>query len=128
FYNSIIAGIGLNWNLNLFRNSYKEEQSKIEVLKSEEQIVKTKELLKTQTRSVILKIEDAKNRIQSQQEIVNTAQRGYDLAVISYKSGVLNQIDVVDAELALSQVKLAYVQAIYDYLNARTELEQLLEQ
>ena len=128
FYNSIIAGIGLNWNLNLFRNSYKEEQSKIEVLKSEEQIIKTKELLKTQTRSVILKIEDAKNRIQSQQEIVNTAQRGYDLAVISYKSGVLNQIDVVDAELALSQVKLAYVQAIYDYLNARTELEQLLEQ
>lgn len=127
FYNSIVAGIGLNWNLNLFRNSYKEEQSKIEVLKSEEQIVKTKELLKTQTRSIILKIEDAKNRIRSQQEIVNTAQRGYDLAVISYKSGVLNQIDVVDAELALSQVKLAYIQAIYDYLIARSELEQLLE-
>ncbi len=128
FYNSIVAGIGLNWNLNLFRNSYKEEQSKIEVLKSEEQIVKTKELLKTQSKSILLKIEDAKNRIRSQQEIVNTAQRGYDLAVISYKSGVLNQIDVVDAELALSQVKLAYIQAIYDYLNARTELEQLLEQ
>ncbi len=127
FYNSIVAGIGLNWNLNLFRNSYKEEQSKIEVLKSEEQIVKTKELLKTQTRSIILKIEDARNRIRSQQEIVNTAQRGYDLAVISYKSGVLNQIDVVDAELALSQVKLAYIQAIYDYLIARSELEQLLE-
>ena len=127
FYNSIVAGIGLNWNLNLFRNSYKEEQSKIEVLKSEEQIVKTKELLKTQTRSIILKIEDAKNRIRSQQEIVNTAQRGYDLAVISYKSGVLNQIDVVDAELALSQVKLAYIQAIYDYLIARSEIEQLLE-
>jgi len=80
-----------------------------------------------QTQSVILKIEDAKNRIKSQEEIVNTAQRGYDLANISYKSGVLNQIDVVDAELALSQVKLAYIQAIYDYLNARSELEQLLE-
>ncbi|MBE2216782.1 MAG: TolC family protein [Ignavibacteria bacterium] len=127
FYNSIVAGIGVNWDLNLFRNSYKEEQSKIEVLKSEEQIVKTKELLKTQTISVILKIEDAKNRIRSQQEIVNTAQRGYDLATISYKSGVLNQIDVVDAELALSQVKLAYIQAIYDYLIARSELEELLE-
>jgi outer membrane protein TolC len=127
FYNSIVAGVGLNWNLNLFSNSYKEEQSKIEVLKSEEQIIKTKELLKTQTYSVLLKIEDAKNRIRSQEELVSTAQRGYDLATISYKSGVLNQIDVVDAELALSQVKLAYIQAIYDYLNARSELEQLLE-
>jgi outer membrane protein TolC len=117
----------MNWSLNLWRNSYKEEQSIIEVKKSEEQIVKTKELLKTQTESVFLKIEDARNRIRSQEELVNTAQRGYDLATISYKSGVLNQIDVVDAELALSQVKLAYLQAIYDYLNARSELEQLLE-
>ncbi len=127
FYNSITAGIGMSWSLNLFRNSYKEDQSLIEIKKSEETISKTKELLKTQTQSVLLKIEDAKNRIRSQQELVNTAQRGYDLALISYKSGVLNQIDVVDAEFALSQVKLAYIQAIYDYLNARSELEQLLE-
>ncbi|MEO8513937.1 MAG: TolC family protein [Ignavibacteria bacterium] len=127
FFNSIVAGIGLSWNLNLWKNGYKEDQSKVEVRKSEEQIIKTKELLKTQTESVFLKIEDARNRIRSQEELVNTAQRGYDLANISYKSGVLNQIDVVDAELALSQVKLAYIQAIYDYLNARSELEQLLE-
>jgi outer membrane protein len=127
FYNSIVAGIGLSWNLNIFSNGYKEDQSIIEVKKSEEQIVRTKELLKTQTESIFLKIEDAKNRIKSQGEIVATAERGYELANISYKNGVLNQIDVVDAELALSQVKLAYLQAIYDYLVARTELEQLLE-
>lgn len=127
FYNTLVGGIGLSWNLNLFRNSYKEEQSIIEVKKTEEQISKTKELLKTQTESVLLKLEDAKNRIISQREIVTTAERGYELANISYKNGVLNQIDVVDAELALSQVKLAYIQAIYDYLVARTELEQLLE-
>jgi outer membrane protein len=127
FYNTLIGGIGLSWDLNLFRNSYKEEQSLIEVKKSEEQISKTRELLKTQTESVLLRIEDAKNRIIAQREVVLTAERGYELASISYLNGVLNQIEVVDAELALSQVKLAYLQAIYDYLIARTELEQLLE-
>lgn len=127
FYNTLVAGIGLTWDLNLFRNSYKEEQSLIEVKKSEEQIIKTKELLKTQTESVLLRIEDAKDRIMAQSQIVTTAERGNELANISYKSGVLNQIDVVDSELALSQVKLAYIQAIYDYLIARTDLEQLLE-
>jgi outer membrane protein TolC len=76
---------------------------------------------------VFLRIEDAKNRIKAQQEIVSTAQRGYDLASISYKNGVLNQIDVVDAELSLNQVKLAYLQAVFDYLIARTDLEHLLE-
>jgi outer membrane protein TolC len=127
FYNSIVAGIGLSWNLNLFRNSYKEQQSKIDVQRSEETIIKTKELLKTQTESTLLRIEDARNRIKSQSDLVGIAQRGYDLANISYKSGVLNQIDVVNAELGLNQVKLSYLQAIYDYLNARSDLEQLLE-
>jgi outer membrane protein TolC len=34
---------------------------------------------------------------------------------------------VVNAQLALSQIQLTYLQAIYDYLVARTDLEQLLE-
>lgn len=127
FYNAITAGVGLTWDLNLFRNSYKEDQSKIEVLKTEEQIRDTKEKLKVQAESTLLNIEDAKNRIQSQRQIVDEAERGLDLASISFRSGVLNQIDVIDAELVVSQVKLAYIQAIYDYLNARTDLEELLE-
>ena len=127
FNNAVLAGIGLSWNLNVFANSFKEDQSEIEVRKTDEQIVKTKELLKTQAESVLLRIEDAKNRIKVQQENVTTAERGYELASISYKNGVLNQIDVVAAELSLNQTKLSYLQAIYDYLVARTELEQLLE-
>lgn len=127
FYNALTAGIGLTWNLNLFRNSYKEEQSLIEIKKSEEQIVKTKELLKTSAESILLRLEEAKNRIRTQQEVVLTAERGYELASISYKSGVINQIDVLDAELSLNQIKLSYLQSIYDYLVARADLEQLLE-
>ncbi|MCX7877083.1 MAG: TolC family protein [Ignavibacteria bacterium] len=127
FYNSIVAGIGLTWNLNVFRNSYKEDQTLIEIKKNQEQIQKTKELLKTQTQNVILKLEDARNRIKTQSELVNVAQRGYELASVSYKNGVLNQIDVLDAELTLNKVRLAYLQAVYDFLIARTELEELLE-
>ncbi|HEY3251472.1 MAG TPA: TolC family protein [Ignavibacteria bacterium] len=127
FFNSLTAGIGLSWDLNLFRNSYKEDQSIIEVRKSEERIAQVKEGLKVQAESVLLRIEDAKNRIKAQKDLVMQAERGLELATASYKAGVLNQIDVVDAELSLSQVKLLYVQAIYDYLVARTDLEQLLE-
>lgn len=127
YYNSITAGIGLSWSLNLFRNSYKEDQSIIEVRKTEERIIQVKEQLKLQSESTLLRLEDAKNRIQSQMDLVMQAERGLELAIISYKNGVLNQIDVVDAELGLRQVKLSYYQAIYDYLNARTDLEQLLE-
>jgi outer membrane protein TolC len=127
YYNSISAGIGLSWNLNFLSSSYKEQQSEIEIKKSDETISNVKEILKTQTESILLKLEDAKNRIKAQKENIILAERGVELANISFKSGVINQIDVIDAELLLSQVKLGYIQAIYDYLNSRTELEQLLE-
>lgn len=127
FFNILTAGVGLSWDLNFLSHKYKEEQSIIESKKSEEQIANVRERLKTQAESVWLRLEDAKNRIIAQKETVGQAERGLELARISFLSGVLNQIDVIDAELILSQVRLAYLQAIYDYLNARTDLEQLLE-
>jgi len=127
FFNSIYAGIGLSWDLNLFRNSYREDQSIIEIKKTEERIRQIRELLKTQSESVLLRIEDAKNRIKAQKNLIMQAERGLELATVSYKNGVLNQIDVMDAELILNQVKLSYVQAIYDYLISRTDLQQLME-
>jgi outer membrane protein TolC len=72
-------------------------------------------------------MEDAKNRIIAQKETVSMAERGVELARISFQNGVINQIDVLDAELILSQVRLAYIQSVFEYLVARTELEQLLE-
>ena len=72
-------------------------------------------------------MEDAKNRIMSQQENVKLAERSLELANLSFRNGVLNQIDVLDTELLLSQSRLAYLQAIYDYLIAKSELEGLLE-
>jgi outer membrane protein len=127
FNNAILAGIGLSWNLNFFANNYKVNQSEIEVKKTNEQILNVKDQLKTQTQSVLLRLDDAKKRIVAQKQNENLAERGLELANTYFKSGVINQIDVLDAELSVSQVKLALLQAVYDYLNARTELEQLLE-
>lgn len=127
FFNTANAGIGLTWNLNFWRNQYKQNQTIIEGKKYDEAILKVKELLKTQAQSVLLRIEDAGNRIGAMLDNIALAERGLELANISFKSGVINQIDVLDAELSLSQVRLSYIQAIYDYLTAKTDLEQLLE-
>lgn len=127
FYNSLFAGVGLSWDLNVFRTGYKEDQSYIDIKKTEEQIRFVRERLKTQSESAILRLEDARERIKAQKELIMQAERGLELATVSYKNGVLNQIDVMDAELAFNQVKLSYVTAIYEYLIARTDLEQLLE-
>lgn len=126
FFNTFNIGLGLSWNLNFFKNDYKVHQSQLEVKKTEEQISDVKSKLRIQAQSVIVRIEDARNRIRSLYETVRLSERGLELADISFKNGVLNQIDVLDANLQVSQSRLAYLQAIYDYLLARTDLEQLL--
>ena len=127
FFNVINAGIGLTWDLNIFKNDFKVHQSEIEVKKTDESILDIKEKLRTQAESILLRMEDAKNRIMSQHKNVKLAERSLELANLSFRNGVLNQIDVLDTELLLSQSRLAYLQAIYDYLIAKSELEGLLE-
>ncbi|MBS1493888.1 MAG: TolC family protein [Bacteroidetes bacterium] len=126
FFNTLNLGIGLSWSLNFFKNDFKVHQSEIEVRKTVEQISDTQSKLKIQAQSVLLRIEDAKKRIRSQYETVKLSERGLELANVSFKNGVLNQIDVLDANLQVSQARLAYLQAIYDYLIARTDLEELM--
>lgn len=127
FFSVANAGIGLNWNLNFLRNTFKTRQAEIDVKKTEETILDVKQKLKISGQNTILAMEDAKKRIMAQSETVKLAERGYELATISFKNGVLNQIDVLDAELMLNQTRLAYLQAIYDYLTAKADLEGLLE-
>ena len=54
------------------------------------------------------------------------AERSVELANASYSAGVLNQIDVQDAELSLYNSRLGFQQSVYDYQVAKAELERLL--
>lgn len=128
FGNTLFVGLGLDWNLNLFRNTYKVNQSEIEVKKNNEQLAQLKQGLKLRAESSIIALDDAKERISSRKKTVQLAERALELANASYQAGVINLIDVQAAELSLSESRLAYLQAIYDYQIAKAEIEKLLEE
>jgi len=126
FNNAVSVGLGLSWDLNFLKTSYKKDQSEIEVKKTDEKISDVKSKLKIQSQSVILRIKDAVNRIKSANEAILLSQKGLDLAKISYREGVIKQIDVLDSELQLNRTRLSLVKAQYDYVIARTDLEALI--
>lgn len=126
FFNSLSGGISLSWDLNLFRNSYEVQIKEIQARQTLETLQDTKRKLRTQAVSVILNMDDAKQRIITQKENVKLAERSLQLANYSFIDGVATQIDVLNSELTLSQTKLNYLQAIYDYLIAKSQLEELL--
>lgn len=127
YFPVINAGIGMSWNLNFFRNTYKKQQTEIEIKKTDETISDVKQKLKISAQTVLLKIDEAKKKIIASLETVRLAERGYELAALSFKNGVINQIDVIDAQLMLSNSKLGYFQAILEYQTTKTALEELLE-
>lgn len=70
--------------------------------------------------------EEAKTRIPLTELSRKQAQENYDLAVGRYKVGVGNYIEVKDAEITLSNAKLSYIAAVFDYNLAIANLERAM--
>ncbi len=86
------------------------------------------EAIKTQLKSILYRIEQARKRIEAQQKSISQAELGYRIAKSRYKNGLGTQLEVNDAEVALTQARVNYAQAIYDYLVAIADYEALTGQ
>ncbi|MCD8193585.1 MAG: TolC family protein [Tannerellaceae bacterium] len=56
------------------------------------------------------------------------AERGYEIAQKRYETGAGTLLELNDAELALTQARLNFNQSIYDYMVAKSDLENILGQ
>ncbi len=129
--NDLIASsqVGLQVSLNLFQGfqTYaKVQQAQIEVQKSEAQLVSVENSLRTALRAAIGTLQQAKKRIEAQTRTVETAERGYAIVSARFMSNASTQLEVNDAQLALTQAKVNRMQAIYDYLTAAADIDHLL--
>ena len=62
------------------------------------------------------------------QNAVQSAQKAYDIAEAAYRVGRSTLIELNDAQLALTQSRLAESQAIYNFVIAKSQLEQTIGQ
>ena len=69
---------------------------------------------------------EAEKRIQTTQTAVSLAEEDYRIAQVRYMAGVGTNTDVLDAQVALTQAKTNYLQAMYDYNTSKIELENAI--
>ncbi|MDY7031801.1 MAG: TolC family protein [Thermodesulfobacteriota bacterium] len=98
-------------------------QSRIEKRKTEIGYKDLKENIQLEIRTALNNIEEARQRIQSQEKNVEQAKEGLRIAEIRYKNEVSPQIEVMDAQVALAAARVNYFQAIYDYKVTYAQLE-----
>ncbi|MGB2867582.1 MAG: TolC family protein [Bacteroidota bacterium] len=127
FFPSSTVGLSVSMNIfQGFQTNARVDQAKIEVLKTDAQIQSVQTGLRTGVHSLVGTLNQARKRIEAQQKTVEQAERGYQIVSKRFVTGSATQLDVNDAQNALTQAKVNRIQAIYDYLVASAELDLIL--
>ena len=101
------------------RNSY--EQMRL-------QMTSTERNLKISIRQSLNTMETNVKSYDAARDAVASAEKAYSIAEKSYEVGRATLTDLNDAQLALTQARLAESQAVYNFIVAKTQLEQTLGQ
>jgi outer membrane protein TolC len=109
-----------------FRTDAKIQQATLGKLQVEKQFDVAKNIAQTEVRIAIASVEEARERITAQERTVQAAERSYRAVRSRYAQGLIRQLEVSDADLALAQAKTNYFQAVYDYLVAAADLDKTL--
>ncbi len=123
------SAVGLQLSLNIFQGMQtvaRVDQARIEVLKTESQLVSTENNLRTALHASLGTLEQSRKRLTAQDKNVETAERGYKIVTTRFLANAATQLEVNDAQLALTQAKVNRIQAIYEYLVASADLDLLL--
>jgi len=121
--------VSMTTSLNVFDSGLVKSQVKqaeYGVTTAQEQARQTRDNISLQVRQAFLSIKEAEKRIDTSQVAVNQAQEDFRMSQVRYEAGVGTNLDVIDAELALTQAKTNYIQALYDYNTSKALLDQAM--
>ena len=91
-----------------------------------EQLAEVRERVLMEVRQALLTVQDADEFVDSQKLNLNRAAESLRLVEAGYREGVQSQIDVTDAQTAVTQTRGFYYQAIYDHCMARLSLQRAI--
>lgn len=102
------------------------KQADAAVVKAEHTRKQTEDSVHLAVRTAYLGMQEAEKRIDTTKVAVEQAEEDFKIAQVRYSAGVGTNLDVMDAQVALTQAKTNYVQALYDYNTSKAELEQAM--
>ncbi len=79
-----------------------------------------------QAKQAYLDMTNDRKRIEAAQLALDTAKESMRLADVRYKGGVSTQLEILDAQQALTAASTGYVTALYDYQDSVARLERAL--
>ena len=136
WYDSKFAGgNNYNWSVylltswTLFDSGYtagKVKQAVEAYKKAQEQLKQTVDSVQLDVRQTYLSLKSAEQSIATSSSAVGLAEEDYKIKVIRYQAGVGTNLDVLDAQVALTTAKNNFLKAMYEYNNFRAKLDKAM--
>ncbi len=117
--------VGVTASMNVFDSGVtwsKIHAAQENLAKAKESQRQIKDNVELEVRTDYLNLREAEKRITTTQVAVASAEEDYHIAVVRYQAGVGTNIDVMDAQEALTQAKTNYYQALYNYNTSKAVL------
>ena len=117
--------VGITASMNIFDSGVtwsKIHAAQENLAKAKESQRQIKDNVELEVRTDYLNLREAEKRISTTQVAVASAEEDYHIAVVRYQAGVGTNIDVMDAQVALTEAKTNYVKALYDYNTSKAAL------
>ncbi len=121
--------VGAQLNVPVFNgnsNKAKVKQAQIEKSQSVLRSQQAYEDLRTAVKQSVSGVRETAARIQTSANVEQTAKLSYEITQYRYARAVASRLELTDAELAYTQARSNYLEAVYDYLSANIEVERTM--
>jgi outer membrane protein TolC len=121
--------LGLSLSVPIFSGGskhYKIRQSEVSLEQLNLQREDTKRNLQLALKQYMDNMNTCIKKFNAAQKGVDQSKKGYEIAQKRYDTGSGTLLEMNDAELALTQARLNFNQAIYDYMVSKSDLEKTL--
>ncbi len=129
YYAQVPINIGLSLSIPIFSgltNVNKAKSIKNQMKQLELQTLYAEQAKVVELKSAISSLFTAREKMFSEQATVEQATKAYNISKTRYDAGVGTMLELNSAQLAQTQSSLNYSQAIYDYLSAKCDYDQII--
>ena len=120
---------GVTMTLSLFdggRTRARVDQAKTARYQVQTQRKKLADGIYLEVKNALLDLREAQEKTAAQKQTIGQAERGLSIAEVRFSSGMATQLEVLDAQLALTTARTQYIRALHDYAVALVTLEHAI--
>ncbi len=119
------VSLKLDWNIfSGFETKGKVQQAKVDYNQSRLQNSQLTRQIRLEVRDALGQLNEAKQRVAALGETVQQAERGHEISQVRYQNGIGTQLEVQDAQVALTQAKVNRINALHDLASAVSNLRR----